>query len=207
MLDNIFKGGLDLLAFVLPVSIAATNIVFFPLAALWLGAAKWTFPKWRPVWGRPEKFFLVFLFAGILSAALSPSPRHSFREIWNKDFYILIMVVLVAFVRERRQGERLLRLFMAGALLTAVLGLIQCAVGVNLTDKTGGYFLYLPPRLAHWPRPVLNLLAMVNGRVLGTRGHPLAYAECLLFNWATRSVFSCLLPGSGIGPSGSFISS
>jgi O-antigen ligase len=189
MLDNIFTVGLNLLAFILPVSIAATNIVFFPLAALWLLAAKWTFPKWRPVWGWPEKFFLVYLAASLLSAALSVNPAHSFLVIWKKDFYILIMVVLVALVREEKSCARLLRLFMAGALLTAVVGLIQCAVGVNATDITGGYFLYLPPRLAHWPRPILNALAMLNGRVLGTRGHPLAYAECLLFNWAFAICF------------------
>jgi len=189
MLDNIFTAGLDLLAFVLPVSIAATNIVFFPLAALWLFAAKWTFPRWRPAWGRPEKFFLAFLAAGLVSAALSVNPAHSFREIWNKDFYILILVVLVALVREEKRCSRLLGWFMAGALVTAILGLIQCAVGVNLTDKVGGIFLYLPPRLAQWPKPVLNTLAMVDGRVLGTRGHPLAYAECLLFNWAFALCF------------------
>jgi len=189
MFDNIFAFGLDLFALVLPISIAATNIVFFPLAALWLFAAKWTFPKWPPVWGWPEKFFLVFLAASLLSAARSVNPAHGFREIWNKDFYILIMVVLVAFVRDQRQCARLLRLFMAGALVTAILGLVQCAVGVNMTDKTGGYFLYLPPRLAHWPRSILNALGMVNGRVLGTRGHPLSYAECLLFNWAFAICF------------------
>ena len=61
MLGSVFSIGLDLLAFVLPVSIAATNIVFFPLLALWLLGAKWTFVRWRPVWGRPEKFFLAFL--------------------------------------------------------------------------------------------------------------------------------------------------
>ena len=114
MLDNIFAAGLDLLAFVLPISIAATNIVFFPLASLWIFGAKWTFPGRRPVWGWPEKFFLVFLAASLLSAVWSVNPAHSFREIWNKDFYILIMVVLVAFVREEKSCARLLRLFMAG---------------------------------------------------------------------------------------------
>jgi O-antigen ligase len=99
-------------------------------------------------------------------------------------------VLLVALVRDRTRVSRLLKLFMAGALITCLLGLVQYAVGVNLTDKTDGYFLYLPPRLAHWPRPILNLLAMINGRVLGTRGHPLSYAECLLFNWA---IAMCLL--------------
>ena len=36
MLAKIFSFGLDLLAFVFPISLAATNIIFFPLSSLWL---------------------------------------------------------------------------------------------------------------------------------------------------------------------------
>jgi len=184
MLDKIFAAGLDLLAFVLPISIAVTNIVFFPLLALWFFGARWTFARWKPTWGWPERFFLVFLSVSLVSAALSLDPRHSFREIYKKDFYILIAVLLAAFVRRRELNACLIKIFMAGALLTSIFGLVQYAVGVNVADKADNFFFYLPARLAHWPRPLLNSLAMVNGRVLGTRGHPLAYAECLLFNWA-----------------------
>src|SRR4051812_15039814 len=98
MLDKLFSYGLDLLAFVFPISLAATNIVFFPLAALWLFGARCTFSKWPPVWGLPEKLFLIFLGISLLSAALGINPAHSLREIKNKDFYILISLVLVALV-------------------------------------------------------------------------------------------------------------
>src|SRR5690349_9332165 len=100
MLDKIFLAGLDLLAFVMPISIAATNIVFFPLAALWLFGAKWTFRKWPPVFGWPERIFLAFLGISLLSAFLGIDTRHSLKEIKNKDFYILIAIVLVALVKD-----------------------------------------------------------------------------------------------------------
>jgi len=189
MLDKIFTVGLDLLAVVTPISIAATNLIFFPLAALWLFGAGWTWPRWPPVWGWPEKVFLVYVGVSFLSAFMGLDVRHSLREIMNKDFYILIAIVLVALVRTRAQNARLLKLFMAAGLVSAVWGLVQYAIGVNIVDKSDPYFFHLPAVLAHWPRRALNLLAMINGRVIGTRGHPLAYAECLLFNWAFAICF------------------
>src|SRR5258708_4873663 len=125
MLARIFSVGLDVFALVVPVSIAATNVVFFPLAAFWLFDAKRTWRQWPPVWGLPEKLFLVYLGASLLSALIGLDPRHSLREIKNKDFYILITIVLVALVRDREKNERLLKIFMAAGLATAMWGLIQ----------------------------------------------------------------------------------
>lgn len=184
MLAKLFATGLDVLALVVPISIAATNIVFFPLAAVWLFGARWTFPRWRPAWGWPEKFFVVFLGVSLLSALAGLDPAHSLKQIKNKDFYLLITIVLVALSRDREKNVRLLKIFMAAGLATAVWGLIQRAIGINIVDKSDPTMLNLPAAFAHWPRPAINLLAMINGRVIGTRGHPLAYAECLLFNWA-----------------------
>ncbi len=189
MLGKTFSVLLDLYAFVTPISIAATNIVFFPLGVIWLFGARWTWTTWPPLWGWPEKLFLVYLGTSLVSALAGIDPVHSLKEIRNKDLYILILVVLVALVREREKNARLLRIFMMAGILTAVWGLIQYSIGVSQTDKSNGIFLYLPPALAHWPRPVLNLLSLLHGRVMGTRGHPLAYAECLLFNWALAICF------------------
>src|ERR1700687_5223031 len=184
MLNKIFSIGLDLFAFVMPISLPATNIVFFPLAALWLFGGKRTWSRWPPVWALPEKLILVFLGISLLSALFGLDPRHSMREIKNKDLYIVIAIFLVALVRDDEKNAKLLKLFMVAGALTAVWGLLQCAVGVNQTDKSNGIFISLPAALAHWPRPLLNLLSVLNGRVVATRGHPLAYAECLFFNWA-----------------------
>ena len=103
MLDKFFRVGLDLYAFVTPISIAATNIVFFPLGVIWLFGARWPWPKWPPVYGWPEKFFLVYLGTSLISAAAGIDPLHSLREIKNKDLYILILIVLVALVRDRQR--------------------------------------------------------------------------------------------------------
>src|SRR5689334_18897487 len=120
MWDNIFGAGLDLLALVLPVSIAATNIVFFPLAALWLFGARRTFRKWPPTFGWPEKWFLLFLGVSLLSAFTGIDRAHSLREIKNKDLYILISVVLAALVRDFRKNARMFMIFMAAGVGTAV---------------------------------------------------------------------------------------
>jgi len=189
MLDKFFSYGLDLLALVLPVSIAATNIVFFPLAAVWLFGARWTFRKWPPAWGWPEVFFLVYLGSSVLSALFGLDPRHSLFIIEKKDFYIVIAVVLVALVHGRDQQARLLKIFMGAGIATAIWGLVQCVIGVSQTDKSNGLFLHLPLVLAHWPRPILDLLSLLDGRVMGTRSHPLFYSECLLFNWAFAICF------------------
>jgi O-antigen ligase len=125
----------------------------------------------------------------LLSAWHGLDVAHSIREIKNKDFYILILVVLVALVRDARTNARLIKIFLGASLAMALWGMIQYAVGVNIIDKADQRFLYLPSALAHWPRPILNLLTLNNGRVLGTRGHPLAYAECLLFSWAFAVAF------------------
>src|SRR5438874_200720 len=129
MLDKIFSGGLALWAFVTPVSIAATNIVFFPLAALWLLGGRKSRARWPAVFGRPEKLFLVFLAVSFLSALSGLDPRHSLLQIWHKDFYLFFAVVLVALVREENQSAKLLKIFMAAALLTAVWGILQYAIG------------------------------------------------------------------------------
>ncbi len=181
MLSNIFSAGLAALAAVIPVSIAASNIVFFPLLALWLLGAQWTFARWPvPPWGRLATAYSIFLVVSLLSALLGGDIHHSLREIYNKDFYFLIALLLVALLREQADRERVARIFINFSLLMAAWGIVQFIVGVNQTDRSHGEFLYLPAWVAGWPRLLLNQLSMLNGRVAGTRSHPLTYAECLL---------------------------
>ncbi len=190
MLETIFSRGMELFALATPISLAATNILFFPIAILWLIGARWTMRRWPPVWGWPEKLFLIYLGLSLLSAFLGVDPRHSLREIKNKDFYILILIVMVALIRRKEESVRLLKLFMGAGLATALFGILQFAMGINLSERSAqAYVFHMPTFAAHWPQPILNLLTLVDSRVLGTRGHPLAYAECLLFNWAFAICF------------------
>ncbi len=124
MLNNIFSVGLDLLAIAVPISLAVTNLIFFPLLGVWLLGARWSFHQWRPVWGLPETLFLGYLAISLVSAVLGVDVRHSLHEIYKKDFYIVIAIVVVALARDPQKNAKLLRLFMIAAFLTAVWGVI-----------------------------------------------------------------------------------
>lgn len=184
MLESFFSIGMQALAGVTPISIAATNIVFFPLVAVWLFGRPWTFSTWPPRLGMAEKIFALYLLVSLMSAIFGLSFTHSLKEIKNKDLYLILVVTIVALVKDRMLHQKMLRYFLWAGLLMALWGLIQYAVGVNQSDKSEGFFYSLPPALKSWPRPVLDTLSLVNGRVIGTRSHPLTYAECLLFTWA-----------------------
>ncbi len=195
MFEQIFIYGMNALAFVTPISIAATNLVFFPLLAVWLLGGRATLLRWPPRWGLAEKVFLLYLGVSVVSAFAGVDVRRSLGEIWKTDFYLVIALLIASVTVSRRQNEKLLHIFMAAGALVAVWGLIQFATGVNQSDKSGGVFYTLPSAIAQWPRPILDHLSMVNGRVIGTRSHPLTYAECLLFHWAFGICF--LLSSSG----------
>jgi hypothetical protein len=140
MLDNLFSTGLSLFAFVLPISIGRGQYCFFfrlrPCGSV-EPIGRW--PRWAPVWGWPEKLFGLYLAVSLLSAFAGIDVAHSVREIKNKDFYILIAIVLIAFVRTRENQKRLIHLFMWGGLLTAIIGLLQWTIGVNQTINLTAY--------------------------------------------------------------------
>lgn len=184
MLETFFSGGLQLLGWAMPISLAATNIVFFPLMGIWILGGKWTFPRWPYRPGLAEKIFAVYLVFAVCSAFSGVNLPHSLHEIKQKDFYPVILITLVALVRDRELHAKMLRYFLWGSFIVSVWGLIQYGVGVNQSDKSNGIFYHLPTALKDWPRPILDALSLVNGRVIGTRSHPLTYAECLLFTWA-----------------------
>ncbi len=194
MLESFFERGLLLLAAVTPISIAATNIVFFPILAVWVLGSRRTFSNWPPVWGLPEKLFLIFLAMSLVSAALGVNPAHSFHEIRMKDFYISILVLLVALIRREDQAFGLLKVFMVAGLLTALWGLVQAIISFHPMSSSGSTFRSVPAALANWPRPVLDLLVVEYGRSQGTRSHPIHYAECLLFIWPVTISFLVSCP-------------
>ncbi|HVO32353.1 MAG TPA: hypothetical protein VMU17_00465, partial [Elusimicrobiota bacterium] len=138
MLDKIFRAGLLLLAIALPLSIGASSSLFFPLLGIWLLGAHWTWKRWPPTRGSPEKAYWVFLSVSLVSALLGNDPMHSLHEIYKKDFYIFIAVLVAALVRDRDQANRLLRAFLVAGILSAVWGLIQYVIGVDQTDRSGG---------------------------------------------------------------------
>jgi len=181
MLGSIVDGALFLLAMALPFSIAISSLLFFPLLALWVLGAKWTFRRWPPRIGPTEKAFILFAAVSLVSALAGINRAHSLHEIYKKDFYFLIVVVVLALTRTQAKAEKLIRAFVGAGVASALLGLAQKALGINQSDRAGGIFFHLPPAVARWPRPLLDHLSIINGRAAGTLSHPLTYAESLLF--------------------------
>jgi len=180
MVNCLVRYWLMAWAIALPVSIAVTSILYFPLLTLYVLLGYWTFQRWPPQWGCLENAFACFWFLSLLSAFCSVDPWHC-RIRLGKDLYFLSLVLLTAYLAREPQGPRLMKVFMISAILTAGFGILQCVIGVNQSDNAGGFFWNLPHWLAHAPRSLQNHLSMVNGRVVGTRAHPLTYAEGLLF--------------------------
>lgn len=71
-----------------------------------------------------------------------------------------------------------LRWFCFGAIGVGALGVVQHFSGVNFRPNAEVYVT--PEAMAGWPEGVLKLLAVRNDRAMGTRSHPLTYAETLI---------------------------
>jgi hypothetical protein len=180
ILDPKISVWLLLLALALPISIAASSLLYFPLLSLYILGAYWTFRLWPPYFGRLEKLFLIFWGVSVISALLGVSPMHSTTRL-GKDLYYLMIVLVCALITTPEQAQRLLKYFVWGGLVTAAFAILQFTLGINQYESHEGAFIYLPTVLAHWPRRILNLISMINGRATGLRSHPITFAEGLLF--------------------------
>ena len=191
-MEAVAAWWLLLLAVAIPISIAAFSLLYFPLMGLYILLGYWTFRRWPPQWGWVEKAFVSFWLLSVLSALFGVNAWHS-RVRLGKDLYFVMLVLLTAYLaREKNQDSKLMKAFMISAIATAGFGILQRIIGVNQSDNSGGIFWNLPHWLAHAPRSLQNHLSMVNGRVVGTRAHPLTYAEGLLFPLGyTLSVLTC----------------
>jgi len=175
--------ALFLLAAALPVSIAVSSLVFFPLLAVYLLGAKWTFPRWPPTFGATEKAFLIFWVISLVSAMFGESLAGSRRGL-TKDLYFSMAVLISALAVAPGLRWRLLHVFLYGSGAMALLGLVQYALGINQTEHHSQVFLNLPAALQDWPPRLLEYLSMIKLRAVGTRSHPITYAEGLLLGLA-----------------------
>jgi O-antigen ligase len=179
-IETVIAWWFLLLAVAFPVSIAASSLLYFPLLGLYVLLGYWTFRRWPPQWGAVESAFFIFWGLSVVSAFLGADPWFS-RVRLGKDLYFLILILLGAYLARENQSSQLMKVFMVSAAVTACFGILQRMIGVNQSDNAGGVFYHLPLWLAHAPRSLQNHLSMVNGRAVGTRAHPLTYAEGLLF--------------------------
>jgi putative inorganic carbon (hco3(-)) transporter len=167
-------GGM---ALTLPLSIAVSSIFYFSLLGVYLLTGVYSFREWPLSWGALEKTFALFFGISVLSAAFGLSHKRTLDAL-GSDLYFLILVLLVALVTKESQGKKLVQLFLWASLISSVYGVVQYSIGVNELDQV---LLNVPSYLKDAPKGFLKELAMMNGRVVGTRSHPLTYAECLLF--------------------------
>ncbi len=175
--------ALSLLAAALPVSIAGSSLVFFPLLSVFLLGARWTFPKFPVSWMAIERVFLGFFFLGALSALGGLSPLDSRHSLF-KDLYFLVFVLTGALARTAEERWQVLRVFLLWSVLSAALGLLQFALGIIQTDHHSRTFERLPSAMRHWPPLLLEYVSTIQGRAVGTRSHPITYAEGLLLGLA-----------------------
>ena len=126
-----------LLAATLPVSIAASSLLYFPLVGFYILLSYWTFRRWPPQWGWVEKAFVCFWLISVLSALFGINPWHS-RIRLGKDLYFLILVLLTAYLAVENRNSKLMRVFMISAIVTAAFGILQRIIGVNQSDNAGG---------------------------------------------------------------------
>src|SRR5258708_7857672 len=109
-MENVATGWFLFLASALPVSIAASSLLYFPLLSLYVLLGYWTFRRWPPQWGGIEKAFLIFWLLSVLSALFGMDAWHS-RNRLGKDLYFLILVLLTAYLARENKGSQLTKVF------------------------------------------------------------------------------------------------
>jgi O-antigen ligase len=180
MLGDIFNIGIQLFAFVTPISIAGTGIVFFPLLSLWILGYRWTrtVAPFKP--GLTEYAFAAFLLASFFASLAGGRPMHSIDHM-RGDLYFAIVLFVAAVCRTEGLARKVVAAFLIASVFTGALGVLQGALGISIEDRHRGQILHLPAAFENWPRSILNYISMLSDRSAGTRSHPLTYAECLLF--------------------------
>jgi putative inorganic carbon (HCO3(-)) transporter len=155
----IFSAFLAGLAFVLPISIALSNVMWG--GALLMGLWLWAKNKFRVNWTGVELPWILFLSAGIVAAAGADNPARAIRSLRGE---ILAAIFLLA-AHGVGDGWKQLRLFSAGAIIAAVWGLVQKGVGLE------------GPLSSPW---LGRLISLKSGRSPGFYSHPITFAEMLL---------------------------
>ena len=171
---RVADGALLALAFVLPLSIAASEILLGVAVVAWLAGRPWRTPR-PPAWRALVVTTVALAGSWLLSSAFAVDPWASLvqaRRLWS------IVLVLIVADRAREEGfvAKLVRAAVAGGVVSAGLGL----GGVILDRITGA-----PPdwrmrgvfSTAMTTGNVYAILALVALAILGFRGHrPLSRA-------------------------------
>ncbi|MBI3291376.1 MAG: O-antigen ligase family protein [Elusimicrobia bacterium] len=179
-IDRIGSWGIALLGLAVSLSIAATHMVWIPLAVTWFGGRLLRRPGFRwcgkPLGWPSLSLGLVICLSGVIAGVFLRSLRRL-----RSDINWLVCFLVASVPPNREVVLRGFRWFLCGSLLTAALGLLQCGIGIVRIDS--GALERIPATLQAWPPVLLSYLATMHRRAVGTRSHPLTYAEGLLFAW------------------------
>lgn len=166
------------LAFVLPLSIALSNVLWGVSLLLW-GV---TFLTNRSRYRRTglELPYLVGLGIAFLATLTSAHVLHGLHSLRSE---ILIAVFLLAAQTGTRENvQKRLLFFSVGAVVAACLGILQWAIGYEWNSVLG--IAALPEKLRFLPSGVARLFSLHAGRAQGFYNHPITFAEMLLLSGA-----------------------
>ncbi len=163
-IDTVLYYGLFVLAFVLPISVAATNIVWLFLFLVWIVKIAKTKSA---DFSSPVTFaILIFFCSAIVSALFGLDFGRSIKGL-NENMLFFIFFLTLANVKNFNHAKKIMYVFLISSAIMGFLGFLQYLIGNNL---------YVWDHLPAFTR----FFSLFNFRAHGTRSWAQTYAEGLL---------------------------
>ncbi|MDD5687070.1 MAG: HAD-IIIA family hydrolase [Elusimicrobia bacterium] len=156
-LDLTLYYGLFVLAFVMPISIAAVNIVWILLFLVWI--IKIILKKSEDISTPVTVPILIFFFSTVISSIFGLNFTKSLTGL-NSEMLFFIFFLVSSNIKNYEHAKKIVFVFIISSSIMGLLGVIQYVTGKSFS---GAY-----------------IFGMIDGRVHGTRSWPLTYAEGLL---------------------------
>ncbi len=173
------KIAVGLLAFCLPVSIAASNLAWGAALGVFLLGVLLR-PGWRRYrWTGLEWPWLAHAGVTLLAWVFSQDRVAGARHVMSEG--LIVVFFLAAQAQEPEDVPRNLGLFLGALTVAALWGVLQYAAGLNWDSAARQ--LSGPAWTEALPAALARRLAAWNGRAVGFYNHPLTYAEVLLLAW------------------------
>jgi len=165
--DLILYYGLFVLSFVMPISIAATNIVWISLFLVWI--IKIILRKSEDLSSPVTYAILIFFGTTVVFSLFGIDVRQSLKKV-NSELLFLVFFLVLANVRDFKHAKKIMLVFLISSAIMGLLGLAQYLIGRNVFD------LDKVPE----SKKLLNYISLLNFRAHGTRSWAQTYAESLL---------------------------
>lgn len=178
-LRHLYKTLTILLGVGLALSISLADVAWVLAGSLVLiiKIAKPSASPWKKTGFEPV--MLTFALWALFTSNWTLPLAGIFRNFKSEILLLIFFVVTQAFREE--DNNILLRSFLIASLVGAALGCLQKIGGLSWDPTTG--HREIPSGLSFlssWPHKPFRYISLRDGRAMGTRSHPLTYAECLL---------------------------